>query len=158
MKQHILTALLLSAGLCLSGCTGQTNTPPAPEKSPVEDNFPKQNLAMLIDGTTVEVHWEDNDTVSELLAYMQNLPIIVDTSAYGGFEQVGSLPQSFTRSDVQITTQPGDIVLYSGNQLVVFFGANSWNYTKLGHIDGLSADELTTLLGKNSTTVEIYCS
>ena len=73
MKQHILTALLLSAGLCLSGCAGQTNTPHAPEKSPVEDNFPKQNLAMVIDGTTVEVHWEDNDTVSELLAYTQNL-------------------------------------------------------------------------------------
>ena len=113
---------------------------------------------MLIDGTTVEVHWEDNDAVSELLAYTRNLPIIVDTSAYGGFEQVGSLPQNFTRSDVQITTQPGDIVLYSGNQLVVFFGSNSWNYTKLGHIDGFSADELTTLLDKNSTTVEIYCS
>ena len=59
----------------------------------------------------------------------------MNTSAYGGFEQVGSLPQSFSRSDVQMTTQPGDIVLYSGNQLVIFFGSNSWSYTRLGHIE-----------------------
>ena len=79
----------------------------------------------------------------------------MNTSAYGGFEQVGSLPQSFSRSDAQMTTQPGDIVLYSGNQLVVFFGSNSWSYTKLGHISGLSADELTVLLDKDQTVIEL---
>ena len=85
-----------------------------------------------------------------LLSYMP-----LHTSAYGGFEQVGSLPQSFSHSDVQMTTQPGDIVLYSGNQLVIFFGFNSWSYTKLGHIKGLSADELTVLLDKDQTVIEL---
>ena len=79
----------------------------------------------------------------------------MNTSAYGGFEQVGSLPQSFSRSDAQMTTQPGDIVLYSGNQLVIFFGSNSWSYTKLGHISGLSADELAALLDKEQTVMEL---
>ena len=79
----------------------------------------------------------------------------MNTSAYGGFEQVGSLPQSFSRSDAQMTTQPGDIVLYSGNQLVIFFGSNSWSYTRLGHIEGLSTDELTTLLDKDIVFIEI---
>ena len=65
------------------------------------------------------------------------------------------MPQSFSRSDVQMTTQPGDIVLYSGNQLVVFFGSNSWSYTKLGHINGLSADELAALLDKDIAVIEI---
>lgn len=63
------------------------------------------------------------------------------------------MPQSFSRSDVQMTTQPGDVVLYSGNQLVVFFGSNSWSYTKLGHINGLSADELAVLLDKERAVI-----
>ena len=79
----------------------------------------------------------------------------MNTTAYGGFEQVGSLPQSFSRGDTQMTAQPGDIVLYSGNQLVVFFGSNSWIYTKLGHINDLSADELTVLLDKDQTVIEL---
>ena len=51
--------------------------------------------------------------------------------------------------------QPGDIVLYSGNQLVIFFGSNSWSYTRLGHIEGLSTNELTTLLDKDIAVIEI---
>ena len=70
-----------------------------------------------------------------MLTAAQNGAIEVFASRYGGFEQVGSLPQSFSRSDAQMTTQPGDIVLYSGNQLVIFFGSNSWSYTRLGHIE-----------------------
>ncbi len=54
-----------------------------------------------------------------------------------------------------MTTQPGDVVLYSGNQLVVFFGSNSWSYTKLGHINGLSADELAVLLDKEQTGIKL---
>ena len=92
--------------------------------------------------------------ITELYALAQNA-ITVNTSAYGGFEQVGSLPQIFSRNDVQMTTQSGDIVLYSGNQLVVFFGSNSWSYTKLGHIHGLSADELAALLDKEQTVIEL---
>ena len=99
-------------------------------------------LLLTIDATAVDVQWENNAAVTELYALAQNA-ITVNTSAYGGFEQVGSLPQSFSRNDVQTTPQPRDIVLYSGNQLVIFFGSNSWSYTKLGHIEGLSTDELT---------------
>ena len=90
-----------------------------------------------------------------MLTSAQNGAIEVSASRYGGFEQVGSLSQSFSRNDVQTTTQPGDIVLYSGNQLVIFFGSNSWSYTKLGHISGLSADELTVLLDKDQTIIEL---
>ena len=73
---------------------------------------------------------------------------------YGGFEQVGSIGQSISRDDKQITTEFGDIVLYSGNQIVVFYGSNSWAYTKLGHID-LSEEELTQLLGNGDIVLEI---
>ena len=97
-----------------------------------------------IDGTAVDAQWENNAAVTELYALAQSA-ITVNTSAYGGFEQVGSLPQSFSRSDAQMTAQPGDIVLYSGNQLVVFSGSNTWSYTKLGHIKDLLIHDLRRL-------------
>ena len=173
MKRHIPLVLLLTVALFLSGCAGRPDLPTsATEDTPLvaasekstkmtteETTMPEIDttepmLVLTIDGTAVEVQWENNAAVTELYALAQNA-ITVNTSAYGGFEQVGSLPQSFSRSDVQMTTQSGDIVLYSGNQLVVFFGSNSWSYTKLGHISGLSADELTVLLDKEQTTMEL---
>ena len=128
---------------------------PVEEEPPVKEPAQMPTLMLSIDGTPVTVLWEDNETVSELLTAAQNGAIEVSASRYGGFEQVGSLPQSFSRNDVQTTTQPGDIVLYSGNQLVIFFGSNSWSYTRLGHIEGLSTDELTALLDKDMAVIEI---
>ena len=127
----------------------ETDAPVAEEPAQVP------TLMLSIDGTPVTVLWEDNETVSELFTAVQNGAIEVSASRYGGFEQVGSLPQSFSRNDVRTTTQPGDIVLYSGNQLVIFFGSNSWSYTQLGHIEALSTDELTALLDKDIEVIEI---
>ncbi len=135
--------------------------PEKPESSteadaPVEEEPVQMPTLMLsIDGTPVTVQWEDNETVSELLTAAQNGAIEVSASRYGGFEQVGSLPQSFSRNDVQTTTQPGDIVLYSGNQLVIFFGSNSWSYTRLGHVNGMSSEELSDLLNKDVVIIEL---
>lgn len=132
----------------------ETNAPVA-EEPPVEESAQVPTLMLSIDGTPVTVLWEDNETVSELLTAAQNGAIEVSASRYGGFEQVGSLPQSFSRNDVQTTTQPGDIVLYSGNQLVIFFGSNSWSYTRIGHIEDLSADELTSLLNRDTVSIGV---
>ena len=74
---------------------------------------------------------------------------------YGGFEQVGALPQSIARDDVQLDAAPGDIVLYQGDSLVLFYGRNTWAYTRLGHIDGLSPEELAGLLGADGVTVTL---
>ena len=74
---------------------------------------------------------------------------------YGGFEQVGSIGTSLPRSDKQTTTEAGDIVLYSGNQIVVFYGFNSWAYTRLGHISDQSAADMTALLGQGDVTITL---
>lgn len=112
-------------------------------------------MILTVDGTELTVSWENNQAVKELVAYVQEEDILINTSRYGGFEQVGSLPQSFSSSDRQITTSPGDIVLYTGDQMVLFYGSNSWSYTKLGHIEGLTRQELTDLLGKDSVEVRL---
>ena len=75
-------------------------------------------------------------------------------SMYGGFEQVGPIGSSITRNDKQTTTDYGDIVLYSGNQIVVFYGSNSWAYTRLGHID-MTQEEITELLGNGDVEITL---
>ena len=117
----------------------------------VTEEAKETSMTLTIDGKEMPVTWEDNASVKELKG---NCPLTVNMSMYGGFEQVGPLGQSISRDDKQITTEYGDIVLYSGNQIVVFYGSNSWAYTKLGHID-LPEEELTQLLGNGDVVLEI---
>ncbi len=90
-----------------------------------------EGMILKINGEEYPVEWEDNGSVEAL---KELCPLTVEMSMYGGFEQVGSLGSSLPRNDEQITTDHGDIVLYSGNQIVIFYGSNSWAYTRLGHI------------------------
>ena len=113
------------------------------------------DLQMTIDGTPVSVAWEDNDAVQSLKELCRNQPLTIYMSMYGGFEQVGSIGTSLPQNDVQTTTSAGDIVLYSGNQMVVFYGSNSWAYTRLGHITDKTADEMTELLGNGNVTITL---
>lgn len=112
-------------------------------------------LAMKIAGIPVTVAWEDNDAVAALKEYCRDQILTIPLSMYGGFEQVGSIGTSLPQNDVQTTTQSGDIVLYSGNQLVVFYGSNSWAYTRLGHITDKSQDELTSLLSNGDVSITL---
>ena len=112
-------------------------------------------IQMKIGDTSVAVSWEDNDSVEALKKLCQDGPLTIKMSMYGGFEQVGSIGQDLPRNDSQITTQAGDIVLYSGNQIVVFYGSNSWAYTRLGHITDKSAQEMAELLGNGDVTITI---
>ena len=97
----------------------------------------------------------DNAATRELQALLEKGPITIQMSDYGGFEKVGTLPQSFMTSNSQITTEPGDIMLYQGNNMVIFYGTNSWSYTRLGRIDGATADNLRQFLGSGSISVTI---
>jgi hypothetical protein len=110
-------------------------------------------MVMTIDDTKVDVTWENNASVDELKEFVSD-GLTISMSMYGGFEQVGSIGKSITSDDKQITTAPGDIVLYSGNQLVVFYGSNSWAYTRLGKIN-LSEKELTKLLSNGDVTITL---
>lgn len=93
---------------------------------------------------------EENEAVNELTDMMKEGPVTISMSDYSGFEKVGSLGRSLTRNDSQTTTKAGDIVLYNGNNIVMFYGSNSWSYTRIGRIDDLSDWE--TALGSGSIT------
>ncbi|MCC8182932.1 MAG: hypothetical protein LIO45_08200 [Clostridiales bacterium] len=94
---------------------------------------------------------EENDAVNALVAMMEEAPVVVEMNDYSGFEKVGSLGASLPASDSRTTTQAGDIVLYNGDQIVIFYGSNSWSYTRLGRIDDLAG--WTEALGGGDVTV-----
>ena len=111
-------------------------------------------LQLTIGETVVPVKWEDNESVRALMKLAADDGLTISMSMYGGFEQVGAIGQSIVRDDVQMTTAAGDIVLYSGNQIVLFYGSNRWAYTRLGHME-LSKSELKELLGSGDVTITI---
>lgn len=134
----------------------ETTAVPTESKSEkTEENPIMKTLKMKIDGATVTVGWEENESVAALAELVKEKPLTIRMSMYGGFEQVGPLGTNLPRSDVQTTTQAGDIVLYSGNQIVVFYGSNSWSYTRLGHITDKTATQMKDLLGNENVAIEI---
>lgn len=119
-----------------------------------ETTSEERDMVLTIDGTQVNVEWENNDSVEALRSIISDGPITIQMSMYGGFEQVGSIGQRITSDDRQVTTSSGDIVLYSSDQIVIFYGSNSWSYTRLGKIN-LSEEELTDLLSNGGVTITI---
>ena len=128
------------------------------ETQTAEDTETEETEVMLelaINGTPVSVKWEDNESVQALIELAAKEPITVQMSMYGGFEQVGSLGTSIAKNDAQTTTFAGDIVLYSGSNIVIFYGSNSWAYTRLGKITGMTDSELAKLLGNGDVSMTL---
>lgn len=97
---------------------------------------------------------EENDAVDALIEMMRTGPVTIDMSDYGGFEKVGSLGRNLPASDSRTTTQAGDIVLYQGSRIVLFYGSNSWSYTKLGRVNDTTG--WTEALGRGDVRVTFY--
>jgi len=146
MKMKKLAALLCALMLCLAGLSAIA------ENTTTEEG--DNDMQMMIGETPVTVAWEDNASVEALKALAAE-GLAIEMSMYGGFEQVGSICQSLPRDDRQTTTTSGDIVLYSGNQLVVFYGSNSWAYTRLGHITDQTPAQMKALLGNGDVTITL---
>lgn len=129
-------------------------TPSDDNQTIQEDETANMKLALKINDIEVDVIWTDNDSVKALKNLSKD-GLTINMSKYGGFEQVGSIGSTLSSTDTRITTSPGDIVLYSSNQIVIFYDSNTWSYTKLGHIN-LSKSELVELLGEvDSITITL---
>ncbi len=120
----------------------------------LDESEEKAVMQMKINDTPVAVAWEDNESVAALQELAQS-GLRIEMSMYGGFEQVGSIGRRLPSDDVQTSTSSGDIVLYSGNQLVVFYGSNSWAYTRLGHITDRTPEQMRELLGNGDVSVAL---
>lgn len=108
------------------------------EKTEDTEEVKEMKMNVQIGDTVFTATLEDNAAVRELIEMMKEAPISINMSDYSGFEKVGPLGRSLTTENQQTTTSAGDIVLYSGNQIVMFYGSNSWSYTRIGRIDDLT--------------------
>lgn len=138
-------------GETVGGATANDVTEREPE---TEETGTEKTMRMFIDDAEMSVDWEDNESVEALKKLAEN-GLSVRASGYGGFEQVGSLGTSLPRSDRRMTAEAGDIVLYSGDRIVVFYGSNSWEYTPLGKITDKTGAELASLLGGDGATIKL---
>lgn len=105
-----------------------------------------ETIKITVSGKTLPVKIEDNEATKALVAALSEASITYEAHDYGGFEKVGPLGLTLPANNSQITTQPGDVILYSGNQIVLFYGSNTWSYTRLGKIQYESLDELKSFL------------
>lgn len=136
----------------------ETQESPSAEKEneTAEDNDREEEtmdrkMIVEIGGKLFTATLEDNKAADTLVEMLQEDPVTIQMSDYAGFEKVGDLGTDLPTSNRQTTTQAGDIVLYQGNQIVIFYGSNSWSYTRLGRIDDLNGWE--NALGDGDVTV-----
>lgn len=118
----------------------------------------QEQIDLSVNGTHFTVSLTDNPATEALLRHLRQGEVRVETSRYGGFEQVEALPWSLPAVNSQTTAAPGDVILYNGNQLVVFFGSNSWNYTRLGRIENASPSALRRALDVPSCRIILSLS
>ena len=121
------------------------------DRETMAEEISAMNMMVQVGGSTFTATLEENTAVDALVEMMEQEPVTIQMSDYSGFEKVGPLGTSLPTSNQQTTTQAGDIVLYQGNQIVMFYGSNSWSYTRLGYIDDLTGWE--EALGGGDVTV-----
>ena len=116
-------------------------------------------IKITVAGKSLPVKIEDNEATKALVASLREAYITYEADDYGGFEKVGPLGRSLPTGNSQMTTQAGDVILYNGNQLVLFYGSNSWSYTRIGRMEYGTLDELKSFLkagqGKISVTLSL---
>ena len=133
---------------------------------PVQPDQPKQEtdttmpetIKITVSGKTLPVKIEDNEATKALVAVLSEASITYEARDYGGFEKVGSLGLTLPANNSQITTQPGDVILYNSNQIVQFYGSNTWSYTRIGKMQYESLDELKSFLKAGEGNISVTLS
>jgi hypothetical protein len=143
LKLLICLAVVILCGCTKENITAQTMT---------------EKLYVTIGEETRSVTMEDNVGTQALVAALQAENITYEAHDYGNFEKVGALGQSFPTADHQVTTSAGDIVLYNGNNICIFYGSNSWSYTRIGKLDGMSAEDVRRFVNAGGGNVMITLS
>lgn len=161
----ILTMLLAILGL--SACSAAEVpaapvTPPPTQAVVSEQETPSPSgetasseeetkLKITVGDEELLATFEDNPSAEAFRDLLAQGPVTVEMDDYGGFEKVGPLGTTLTRSDERIPTQPGDVILYQGNQITIYYGTNTWNFTRLARID--DPTDLREKLGEETVSI-----
>ncbi len=113
----------------------------------------EEQFYITANNTTFTANFADNDSADAFRDLLREEDLTISMSDYGSFEKVGSIGTSLPSKDTQISTTAGDVMLYQSNQIVIFYGTNSWSYSRLGKIEGAGADDLLSALGDGDTEI-----
>lgn len=117
------------------------------------ENEKINSIYIHANGSTFKARLADNGSAEALAELLKNGDITVNVSDYGNFEKVAPLGTSLPTNNEQITTEAGDLILYQGNNIVIYYDTNSWNFTRLGKIEDATKEELLNVLGSGDVTV-----
>lgn len=159
---RILSILLALFGLSACGAGEMSSAPADPSQPSVSQSESSQSagdtsseedamLKITVGEQEFLAAFEDNSSAREFQELLAQGPLTVEMEDYGGFEKVGALGSTLTRNDQRITTQPGDVILYQGNQITIYYGTNTWSFTRLARITDLTG--LTEALGDDTVQV-----
>lgn len=135
--------------------TAQAETQPAAQSETQSATSQGNRLYLTVGETTFVAEFADNSSAEALKDLLSDTPLTLQLHDYGNFEKVGNLGHNLPRNDEPITTEAGDLILYQGNQFSIYYAENSWNFTRLGKIQNITADELKAALGTGDVTVTL---
>ena len=154
--------LLVSVGCAANNSTDNTDTSDGTEQSAPsgedQDGEEITEMYITINGNKMKVTLAQNSSVDALVDLLKQGDITYTANDYGGFEKVGGLGHTLPTNHSQTVSEPGDIVLYQTNQIVMFYGSNSWTYTRIGKLNYSSQSELESFLGAGSGSVQVTIS
>ena len=111
-------------------------------------------MVLRVGDRSFPVDLESNGSAKAFFEKIKEEPLTVDMHDYGNFEKVGDLPWKLETNDERITTKPGDVILYQGDKITIYYDENTWSFTKLGHLSGVTGEELKEVLGAGDVKVE----
>ena len=152
-KSIIIRLLVMPFALLVMSCGGDEA-----QAQTIKEEDMAEKLYITIGNQTRPVTLVKNNATEALVAALAANPITYEADDYGGFEKVGALGMSLPTSNQQLTTQAGDVILYSGNQIVLFYGSNSWSYTRLGRIEYESLEQLKSFLKAGQGSISVTLS
>ena len=156
----LLTVLCLAFSACGNN-DDEDVTPVEPQniiqnvEQQTNTEIPMDKLLITINGKTLTADFVDNSSAKALADVLAKSSITYQADDYGNFEKVGDLGQSFPKNDENITTEPGDIILYQGHNLCIYYAQNTWSFTRIAKIKGISKDELKEFHGEGEITVTL---
>ena len=151
MKRLVLHIYIMFMALTAMAC--QSNEV---EARPSDKSANTMNIT--INGKTVSCQLVDNSSTRALLAQLEKGDITYEADDYGNFEKVGNIGFSLPQNNESITTTAGDVILYQGNNICLYYDTNAWTFTRLGKIEGLSKDEIKTFLNTGGGSVKVTLS
>lgn len=152
-KAIIIRLLVMALALLVMSCGGDEA-----QAQTIKEEDMTEKIYITIGNQTLPVTLVKNNATEALMAALAANPITYEADDYGGFEKVGALGMSLPTNNQQLTTQAGDVILYSGNQIVLFYGSNSWSYTRLGRIEYESLEQLKSFLKAGQGRVSVTLS